>query len=90
MKLSTKLIATGLLSLFCVASAGAHETDHPAKTKPAAQKAADAAMTCAELATAKKDNTTLITPKMQTTEKRCKAEADAKVAATKKAVSDKK
>ena len=90
MKLSTKFIATGLLSLFCVATAGAHGTDHPAKAKPVVKKAPVAAMTCSELATAKKNKTAFITPEMQTTEKRCKAESDAKAAAIKKAANDKK
>ena len=90
MKFSTQFIASGLLSLLCVTTAGAHDTDHPVKAKPVVKKSPDAAMTCAELATAKKNKTVFITPQMQTTEKRCKAEADAKAAATKKAASNKK
>lgn len=90
MNLSKKLIATGLLSLFYVATAGAHDTDHPIKVKPVAEKATVTLMTCTELATAKKNKYTVITAEMRTTEKRCKAEADAKAAATKKAVSNNK
>lgn len=94
MKFSTKFIAPGLLSLFVTATAGAHGTDHPAKAQPAAQKVAKAPMTCAELAIAKKSKNALVTPDMQATEKRCKAEADdaekTKAAVSKTAAGNKK
>lgn len=90
MKFSTQFIASGLLSLLCVATAGAHDTEHPMKVHSATQKSAAAPMTCPELATAKKNKIAMNTPDMQATEKRCKAEADAKAAATKKAASNKK
>lgn len=93
MTFSTKFIALALLSLSLsfAATAGAHDTDHPVKKVPAAtEKSTKAAMTCTELAEAKKSKTALVTPEMQATDKRCKAEADAKTAATKKAAGDKK
>lgn len=77
MKLSTKLIATCLLSLFCVATAGAHDPDELKMRYPTQKKEVPKPATCSELDNADKHMLNMSDPDITALDKQCKAEAAA-------------
>lgn len=80
MKFATLILASGLLSLSFVSSAGAHDPDEMQSRFPLLKKEVSKPITCSELAAADKNKLNLSDPDIVALDKQCKAEvaADAK------------